>query len=206
MKATAGMRVLSTVNVAIAFVNIVLISLIGYGYLSFKWSKATKTVSEDASIMGMEVFFVRPPYAVFVDNDFPRKKRFKFVEYDSQLFLSADDPVTEEDGSTRQVAVSLGTDFSLSFEYYPDKNNQVRDLMLTKTDESLVDLNADGLSDVRMTIDPKLANRRIWYQGEWQSVARDSVMTYDKHKATLPSGEIVVFDLKAGRWVPRLPL
>jgi hypothetical protein len=151
----------------------------------------------------MDVYCARGPFTLFVDKDFPHKDTFKLFDYSQPLILAVENGVANDGDATKEAAIVLGADFSISCEYSLSNGVQVRALTLSKKNESLIDLNADGSFDVRIHVPSDEKPRppsEIWYQGKWREVVSDG--GGDKYRKQVAGGGAVCFDTKSGVWLP----
>ena len=153
---------------------------------------------KDAEIIGMDVYFVKSPFALLVDHDFPTKETFTLFDYGRSLIIKNDDKGADR----KEVTIVLGIDFSMSCIYSLSNGIKVNELKLSKKNETLFDLNADGYFDMRVSLPP---NKRtdILYKGKWQEVIPGDNNEWSKYKKKLKGGEIVFFDMQRGQWIPQ---
>jgi len=200
MSKKIGLRVFYIANASLACLNLLLFAFLLCGW-SLPVGRSGATVRKDAAIMGMDVYSVRCPFAIFVDRDFPGSRGFTFCEYGPQLLLSAKDVDGNDAEERREVLVSLGADFSIGFVYSLLNATKIEELVVTKNNEGFIDINVDGFFDTRITYAGIPAHHEIWYEGKWREVVRGHGGR--DYEMELRDGEVVSFDWESGRWRSR---
>lgn len=161
--------------------------------------------SKHAATLGMDLGYATAPLTLLVDKNFPAKDRFKLFDQNQQLLVIGEDVSKDEGGvATRKALIALGTDFELACFYSLNNEIHPNELRLTRKDESLFDLNADGSYDVRVqhsVIDSSdgLPKIQIWYDSQWRGVIRGGDSS--KYRKKLQDGDVVEFDIKRGQWI-----
>jgi len=153
---------------------------------------------KDASELGMDIYFVKSPFSIFVDKDFPNKYKYVLFEYDQPLIISANIIDEKDSGKKREVNVTLGTDFSITCIYSVDNGIIVNELSLFKKNDALFDLNADGFIDKHLTLFPE-KRLDVRYKGDWHEVTQGEGIS--KYQVQLKSGKNVSFDIQRGLWL-----
>lgn len=204
-----GLRFRSGLNWLLLCFNVLLLV-----FLVFHWllplDRAVAEARKVAAILGMDVYCVRSPLAILVDKDFPGTDKFTLFHFGQPLIVSTTEDKAADGKdveSLREVCVALGADFSMTCVYSLVDGIHVRELVLFKKDETLFDLNADGVFDLRQPRDPnkKFEEKipEIWYKGKWEKVVSSGFKgRYGKDgRRLVDSGETVSFDMKSGLWL-----
>lgn len=179
-------------------------------FLVFHWllplGRSVVRARKDAAKLGMDVYFVRSPFTLLVNKDFPHNEAFMLFEHGQPFVISGEDVDEKGAEPARTVSLGLGTDFSISCDYSPADNSltngtHVHDLVLHRRNEAFFDLNVDGSFDMRHVRDEEqhVSHTYVRHQGKWQETVWDG--TSSKYKRRLVGGGTVSFDMKSGLWV-----
>ncbi len=168
-----------------------------------KGDPATKTL-----LASNVVYLSKPPYTIFVPKGARHKGDFSLlVEAAPLLVLTvtpSHDEAAKEIDTEKEILLSIGSDFSMSCKYSPDKElaAKVREFAFSNDRDYFIDLNADGKWDMRTLsyLDRTKARLQIWYQGEWRDAAQGD--RHGRYFKKLQGGPAVWFDTKNGVWVP----
>jgi hypothetical protein len=159
----------------------------------------------------MDAYMVKRPFALYVAKRFPQDESYALVHSGGPELVIVEDERTTEDATARKVTLQW-TDigFALSCDYsFASGRSKIGAITLAHEDhrvlEALIDLNADGVYDVRLVMEKtrKTSCLSIFYEGKWQEVMgseRDPGM--DKYHKRLLNGRRLSFDMGRGSWVP----
>ena len=101
------------------------------------------------------------------------------------------------------MSVSLGQDFSVSAKYSSIPDVKVIEYTISLKSSAIVDLNADGFPDMRVSWDP-VRRVEVWYQGHWAEVQRSSGDGRKRLKRLL-DGTPIIFNDSKGIWLADKP-
>jgi hypothetical protein len=169
------------------------------------WDPFIRKAESDAVKMGMDVWFAKFPFALFVARDSPKGESFTLLKYDPPVIFSADKIEGESIGTGKHsIMLHLGEDFSIVIHFSASEADisEIHELELVKDNErqrvALFDMNADGWPDFRIVRDKTLdtSQEYVSYERDWREV-KDTIGKYEKK---LVDGEEVVFDMQAGQW------
>ncbi len=188
---------------------LLVINLAGLGLLASGRRLAdqneTALASKVASQLGMTLGYVKGPLTLYVDKGFPQTDAFKLYDVRQKLLMSGEDTDDDEhEQAIRMASIALGVDFDLSCYYSLDEGIHLHELRLSRKDEWLFDLNADGFYDQRALHRPtdppdRLPAIQVWYKERWQDVTREG--EWSKYRRQLRDGVVVNFDLQSGLWL-----
>jgi hypothetical protein len=196
-------------NWSLLLVNVILLS-VNTVFLAFSagssYPEPSTQALKEAAHLDMDVGYSERPLSLYVNKDFPRKNTFALYDSDQRLYMASEN-VEKNDhwGATRSAQIMLGVaDLSMDIYYSVGERVRVHELVLSKRDEFLFDMNADGFYDTRVeppkSGDPswRPAEIQVWYHDKWQDVTREG--EWSNVRKHLPSGEIVEFDRQRGVW------
>jgi hypothetical protein len=161
---------------------------------------------KDAENLGMDIYFAKDPFAIFVAKTFPQTHTFKVFDYPNLLIMNGsaiqDD---RHDAATEEAEIILGPDFSITCRYSLSnidgaRKPRIHEVLLSINEDAFYDLNADGSYDLRILHDSERGSHshEIWYDGQWRGViAKGQSSTYERE---LPAIGVVTFDRETGRW------
>ena len=177
--------------------NIAILLLI---FFTCFWPKyrVERSAAEQAKEMGLRLYFGRPPFFLFVDNDFPSKEGFTLLQKGNPLIISDKEYEHVKKEDKRVVSVSLGTDFSMACKYDPFPATKITEYTISLESSAITDLNVDGIPDMRALWMPA-HKLEVWYQGEWVEVQIGGES--DKYHKRLIDGTAVTFNAENGVWL-----
>ena len=160
--------------------------------------------SHTATHEQMDLAFVKDPLTLLVDKQFPRKDTFRLFDEKQPMLIIADDADRNcHREATRKLAVVLGDDFEVDCFYSLDKGIGVHELLLTTGNKFFLDMNADGVYDVRLVrtqdSDDHSPEMQVWYNDQWRDAVSEPL--WGKYKRTLRDGSVIEFDMKSGSWL-----
>ena len=178
--------------------NLLILGLLTFGWV-FPVADAIRKgfALEDAS--RMETYVARRPFAVLTDPAFPGNRAYRFL--DMGCLLSLDVSPVEHGSSLREAWLRIGDTFSVSCTFSSNAPTTVREYCLTRGPLTVMDLNADGSYDLRVSQKPDLRSE-IWADGKWQGVVIGG--NTGKYLKEMRDGTWRSFDMDAGRWVEGL--
>jgi hypothetical protein len=186
--------------VAVAFLFVIIATCLSFWVLG---PRPGQYGSADESylagkLLGMDIGWKKGPLMLLLDKGFPRKNSFALCDDSQRLTLFGEDADGGDSPATKEAGIGLGTDFEMRCFYSLDKGIAVHELWLTRKDDSLLDLNADGVFDVRVQIPPEKPHLvQVMYDGQWRDTVDGS-----KYRKQLRDGGEVEFDMHSGRWLP----
>jgi hypothetical protein len=193
------MRVGRTLNWLFLFVNVSLLCIILAR--SFLFGGGTARVARFAQTFGMQVYCEKGPFAVVADK---AGEECYFLRYGMPLIFLHLQQAGATGSTEKEATLSLGVDFSMSCRYSA-KNSDCRicEVRLTRSNESFIDLNADGVSDLHLEYrQMEKPHIEVWYRGQWAEVDREKSGRLPKDQNVLKEdGTVVRFDASKGQWV-----
>ena len=167
-------------------------------------SDEAHVLATDLPINGMELAFQKGPLVFSVGRDFPRSGSFAIAERGTPLMIRVDKSGDATGSPGESVNVALRSQFSVALDLTP--TGAARQFTFSHAAsgvrETLFDLNADGIFDVRHTEDIECQHAgRVFvrYRGSWQEVSRAAKQ--DLYHKRLMSGESVFFSSERGEWL-----
>ncbi len=187
---------------ALLCVNFIVLVFLSRQWLSYA-KPATASARKAAEMLGMKTYCVRDPFVLLVNKEFPANSSFTLLVDDQSLVMSAEEVAQHAAEATRrEVTVILGIEFSITCEYSLVQGvPKVHEIVISKEDGALFDLNADGFSDER--IPNRTVHKgpgQIWYQGEWRDLDPQGEWS-NRYEKRLRDGTLVRFDMESGRWL-----
>ncbi len=205
------MRIGTALNWTFFCFNVLVLVLLLLMFANFQGirvsSRDLPEAKNAAAEMGMDVFFAKDPFALFVAKRFPDDASFTFYRHGLGMMLSVDDIKGANERTTKDVLFSLGEEVSVSLHYsysgadrFTLHDLKIHDLMLNRNCgdqyEAIKDFNADGSYDIRSTWDMTrdIGSVYVFFDNEWQEV-EDGAGEYEKK---LVDGREVKFDMQIG--------
>ncbi len=190
-------RWLLVANAVVFVINVACLSVWAFGSRSAQHGSAGDSYWA-GKLLGMDVGWKTGPLMLLLDKGFPRKDSFALCDESQRLILSGGDADEADASATKRAGIALGIDFEVQCFYSLGQEIAVQELWLTKEDDTLIDLNADGIFDVRVHITPERPGLvQVMYGGQWLDTV-DGI----KLRKQLRDGGEVEFDLQSGRWLP----
>ena len=162
----------------------------------------------DADMLNMDLYLARGPFRLYASRGLPYDQSFWLIQVDrpNDLTVLAQDETDNVGNSTRHVILAFGEGHpvavTISCTSSPD-GAQKYDLTLSRDSqryvESFSDWGAVGSFDLRHVRDfeQAMSRRYVFYEGNW--VEEEEFVS--KYQRVLVTGEEVVFDQQAGRWI-----
>ena len=179
-------------------VGALLLVLLGVGLLRPGGARRAAAQQQRTPALGMQEYFSRPPFDLFVATNFPDNESFRFIDNTTLLTLVANDKRKERRGSM-EASMSIGTNFLLVCRYMPGSLSLPTEYYLVFKSFSVIDLNCDGVMDERATRQP-VQRFDVWLDGKWAEVDSNQKDGAGKYRRCLLSGNWVVFDRERGNW------
>jgi len=181
------------INILLLVINILL--------LAFWIVPATYRLQACRSLeaaFGMKAYMIRLPFCVLVDRTFPLRDRFSFMNRNLPFVLTTD---TINKGR-RQLDLGIGTDFSVSSDVSIEKeaSGTVLQTIVRIGRITYVDLNGDGILDMRAITSPQPVEEDVWMGNSWIPTQKGKRGAFLSDHKGLASGEDVVFDHGVGIW------
>jgi hypothetical protein len=212
-------RLPTILNWTLLFVNIMVLMVLLMLLLAppswMEFHSAPRRISEDQTALGMELYWEKGPFCLLAHRDFPETNCFSLIQKDGGASFSVDDlrnnawAIDSGTGATDSASIYVGEHFSLSCEYSgTGQGMQVAQfsvhLQKDALVQSLVDLNADGIFDMRTRRKEERmsdGHLEVRYDGDWRQVmGGDKDTEQNLYRKTLLDGTRVVFDKPTGKW------
>jgi hypothetical protein len=168
------MRLRKILNWVLLCVNILLCAILSRTWFSSYDNQVTQT-TKVAAEMGMDVYCVKGPFAIYIDKQFYENGSYYICQYgDPFIYFKVKGNIENNNNLMKNALFGIGKDIAVSWDYSIGNEGQVQEIRLLKNDESFSDLNADGKFNTHIVLWPKEKMRLdVWYKGKWQEAERE---------------------------------